>query len=447
MKFLASTFLIILYSCGSSDSYRNWQEIKESKTLNILTVNSSTTYFQGKEGDIQGFEFDLISRFADEHGLKTNFIIKDSIQDVLTSLSRGEADIAASGLSITDKRLHTFSFTPSYFESYQVVTCKNKKRVKEPLNLLGLKIIIPKDTSFTENLELLQKSLPALEWREVEDSTSEVLLQEVWANEKICTIADEHILNLHRRYMPELKSVYRFKRKEFISWALIRKNKVLLKKLNQWFSQDDTQEKIEDLKRQYFDFIDFDPFNLKTFIMRIKKRLPKYKETFVKASKETNIPWELLAAVGYQESYWNPNAKSPTGVRGLMMLTRRTAKEMGVKDRTDPTQSIMGGARYLKKLLKRLPDYLDESDRIWFALASYNVGYYHLRDALALAIWQNKNPTKWYDVSQVLPLLSHKKHYKRLPYGHARGLEPVIYVKRIKDFYDILLKQSLENKK
>ena len=181
--------------------------------------------------------------------------------------------------------------------------------------------------------------------------------------------------------------------------------------------------------------------------MRIKKRLPKYKETFVKASKETNIPWELLAAVGYQESYWNPNAKSPTGVRGLMMLTRRTAKEMGVKDRTDPTQSIMGGARYLKKLLKRLPDYLDESDRIWFALASYNVGYYHLRDALALAIWQNKNPTKWYDVSQVLPLLSHKKHYKRLPYGHARGLEPVIYVKRIKDFYDILLKQSLENKK
>ena len=122
----------------------------------------------------------------------------------------------------------------------------------------------------------------------------------------------------------------------------------------------------------------------------------------------------------------------------MMMLTRRTAQEMGVKNRLNPKQSIDGGARYLKKLIERLPIYINNDDKIWYALASYNVGYYHLRDSMALSIWQNENPTRWHSIEKVLPLLSHKKYYKKLPYGHARGLEPVLYVKRIKNFYDIL---------
>ena len=125
------------------------------------------------------------------------------------------------------------------------------------------------------------------------------------------------------------------------------------------------------------------------------------------------------------------------------MLTRRTAKEVGVKNRLDPSQSIMGGAKYLKSIMKRLPEYIDQEDKTWFALASCNVGYCHLRDAMALAIWRNKNPTKWHSVQEVLPLLGHKKYYTRLPFGHARGFEPVIYVKRIKDFYDILQRTKI----
>jgi membrane-bound lytic murein transglycosylase F len=123
-----------------------------------------------------------------------------------------------------------------------------------------------------------------------------------------------------------------------------------------------------------------------------------------------------------------------------MMLTRTTAKEMKIKNRNDPKQSIMGGAKYLKKLMNRIPHYIPDSQKKWMALAAYNIGYYHLRDALGLTVVRNKNPLMWYDVRNILPLLSQRKHFKNLKYGYARGLEPVIYVSRIRNYHDLLLK-------
>lgn len=432
----------ILFGCGESEYIRKWQEIKDSRSIVILTTNTANTYFQGKDGSLEGFEYELALKFAKEHGLSTKFIVKDSVEDVIQALQRGEGDIAAAGLTITDKRLKYLSFSPSYFEVNQSVTCKTNHQVKSIKDLKKLKLVTLANTSYSENLENIKKTYPGLKWKELESTNSEVLLQQIWKDKNFCTIVDAHILSLHRRYIPELKEVYKFKELDQIAWAINKKNSKLLTRMTNWFNKKGTRTLIADLKRKYFDFIEFDPYNLKTFISRIETRLPKFRELFIKAADENNLPWELLAAVGYQESYWDPKAKSPTGVRGLMMLTRRTAKEVGVKNRLDPSESIQGGAKYLKKLIDRMPEYLNVNDRVWFALASYNVGYYHLRDALALAILQNENPTRWHSVQRVLPLLSHKKYYKRLPYGHARGLEPVIYVKRIKDFYDILKKKE-----
>ena len=364
------------------------------------------------------------------------------MEEVINSLQHGEGDLGAAGLTITDNRLDYLSFSPSYFEVNQSVTCKENKKIDSIHDLAKLKIVTLSNTSYSENLENLKKKVKDLKWKELESTNSELLLQQIWEDKTICTIVDAHILSLHRRYIPELKEVYKFKELDQIAWAINKKNSKLLTRMTEWFNQKKNRSFIADLKRKYFDFIEFDPYNLKTFISRIDSRLPNYRDTFMSAAKEYNLPWELIAAVGYQESYWDPKAKSPTGVRGLMMLTRRTAKEVGVKNRLDPVESINGGAKYLRKLIDRMPEYLKLEDRVWFALASYNVGYYHLRDALALAIWQNENPTRWHSVQKVLPLLSHKKYFKRLPFGHARGLEPVIYVKRIKDFYDILKKKG-----
>ncbi len=179
-------------------------------------------------------------------------------------------------------------------------------------------------------------------------------------------------------------------------------------------------------------------YEIQVFLRHITTRLPYYRETFQQAEKNTGISWVLLASMGYQESKWNRHAISPTGVRGLMMLTRSTAADMGIKNRLDPKKSIAGGARYLAHLHKRVHKETYVSDRIFLALAAYNVGMGHVKDAQLLARRLGKNPYQWDDLKDVLPLLAKKKYYQNLPHRYARGWEPVQYVKRIQEYQKIL---------
>src|SRR5690606_726272 len=156
------------------------------------------------------------------------------------------------------------------------------------------------------------------------------------------------------------------------------------------------------------------------------------------------LDWHLLAALAYQESHWNPTAKSYTGVRGFMMLTQDTANDLGINNRLNPEQSIIGGARYFKSLHSRLPDRIGEPDRTWLALAAYNVGLGHLEDARILAQHHGANPDKWVDVQEYLPLLAKRKYYKFTKHGYARGWEPVEYVQNIRNFQTIIAWHELE---
>lgn len=191
-------------------------------------------------------------------------------------------------------------------------------------------------------------------------------------------------------------------------------------------------------------------YEIQTFLKHITTRLPHYRETFQQAEKDTGISWVLLASMGYQESKWNRHAISPTGVRGLMMLTRSTAADMGIANRLDPKKSIAGGARYLVHLYKRVHEETYVSDRMFLALAAYNVGMGHVTDAQLLAQRLGKNPHQWDDLKDVLPLLAKKQYYRDLPHRYARGWEPVQYVKRIQEYQKILhqiVKQEAKSQK
>ena len=180
------------------------------------------------------------------------------------------------------------------------------------------------------------------------------------------------------------------------------------------------------------------------FYYHIETRLPQYRRQFEGIAQAYGISWTLLAAQAYQESHWDRHAVSPTGVRGIMMLTRNTASSLGIQNRSDPTKSIEGGARYFQNLEKQLPVHIGKPDRIWIALAAYNVGMGHIKDAQYLARRMGKNPNSWNDLKTILPLLSKKTYYKTLQYGYARGWEPVQYVKRIRS-YHALLEQYLRD--
>ena len=174
------------------------------------------------------------------------------------------------------------------------------------------------------------------------------------------------------------------------------------------------------------------------FTQRLKTRLPKYKGLIRGAANTYDLDWQLLAAMSYQESFWNPNAVSPTGVRGFMMLTRLTADELDVRNRRDPKQSIDGGARYFSQLRDRLPERIPEPDRTYMALAAYNMGMNHLQDARILTEHYGRDADNWDDVEEFIPLLQDREYYSALPAGFARGEEAVNYVQRIREYYVVL---------
>jgi membrane-bound lytic murein transglycosylase F len=159
------------------------------------------------------------------------------------------------------------------------------------------------------------------------------------------------------------------------------------------------------------------------------------------------LDWQLIAAQSYQESHWNPRAKSPTGVRGMMMLTLETSRLMGLKNRLDAKASIFAGTRFLASLHQNIEDGVAEPDRTFMALAAYNLGYGHLQDARQLAKKLGQSTDTWRSIRSVLPLLQQKKYYQNLSYGYARGEEAVQYVDRIRSYHKILMTEFVKEKK
>lgn len=435
-----SVFLALLsvLSCQNK-SYRNLSQIKKTKSLKVLTLNGPTTLYENKEEVSHGYEYELANKLAKHLGVTAEFIVKDTTNELFRSLEEGEGDIIAAGITKTPARMKSFFLTKDYQTVEELLICH--KSVKAKLGQIPKEklITVERESSYEETLkDLTNKGKIISKWESIPKTSTPQLLKEISEEKRDCTIADGHLLNIYKRFIPNLKNISSIAQKRTFSWVVHKDNNTLGKSVNQWF-EDEGIAFARKLEGDYYGYLkNFDPYDLYTFKKRIKSRLPKYKKVIQEMSEKHGWDWRLIAAISYQESHWNPKAKSPTGVRGFMMLTLNTAKSLGVSNRLDPKQSLEGGTRYLRKLYKRLPAFISKRDREWMMLASYNIGFSHLRDARALAVWQKKNPNSWNGVKDALPLLSQKKYYKKLPHGYARGLEPILYVKRIKEYYNIL---------
>ena len=440
---IVSVALILASFANNTDRL---EKIKAKGELIVLTRNAATAYYESREGDA-GIEFDMASSFAEHLGVEAKFIVKDDVSDLFSSLLAGDADIAAAGLTQTQDRSEHFLFGPTYQEVSQQVVCRRGgKRPKKAEDLVGLTIQVPVGSSYANQLQKLQAENENIQWQEVDNTDTETLLENVWLKKTDCTIADDNIVAINRRYFPELSVRFNLTEPEPLAWVMPYNADGLQSELEDWFENYSSSGELENVIHRYYGFIErFDYVDARAFQRKIKSHLPKYKETFKKAAKHYNVNWILLAAQAYQESHWRARAKSPTGVRGIMMLTRSTAKQIGITNRLDPAASIMGGAYYFNHLRKRLPESVTEPDRSWVALAAYNVGMGHIWDARKLAKSLNKNPDSWKEFSTVLPLLSQKKYYKKLKHGYARGHEPVSYVQNIRDYQNMLEKIMQEN--
>jgi membrane-bound lytic murein transglycosylase F len=255
------------------------------------------------------------------------------------------------------------------------------------------------------------------------------------------TLIHSNSYALQRALWPDLIADYTVATDMPLAWAFNPKDdKSLYLAAQRFLTQakaDGTTAKLED---RFYGHVEY--FNLyaaRSFMRHLEERLPRYEELFRSAADDNEFDWRLLAAVAYQESLWDPGAISPTGVKGLMMLTNDTARQMGISDRTDPEQSIRAGAAYLRRVHAKIPDRIPEPSRTWMALASYNVGFGHLEDARVLTQRQGGDPDNWQDVKQRLPMLAKPAYAEQLKYGTARGGQAVVYVRHIRRYYDLLV--------
>lgn len=416
------------------------EQIKSDGQLIVLTRNSPTTYYEEADGPA-GLEYELVKMFADELGVELVLLIPESFNDLLDKLSDGSAHLAAAGLTITDERKKKFLFGPAYQEiTEQLVYNVANKRPRNLSQLDSGTLEVVANSSHEERLNYLTEVIPGLSWKSSHELESEELLQMVSDDIIEYTIADSNEVALNQRFLINLRVAFDVSEPQQLAWAMPQsKDRSLYQEIEKFFDKiRQSGELNRVIERAYGHVEDFDYVGTKIFRRHIETRLPAYQAMFESAAEEQGVDWRLIAAMGYQESHWNPDAVSPTGVRGIMMLTLKTAKDLKIKNRLDPASSISGGARYFKQTYDRIDDSISDPDRTWMAMAAYNVGYYHLQDARQITRKLKKNPDRWIDVKQALPLLAKRKWYKDTRYGYARGWEPVRYVENIRSYYDIL---------
>lgn len=429
----------MLNGCGKPPT--TLERIQEQGVLHIITRNSPSTYFQDRNGDT-GFEYELVKHFANHLGVELEVETADNIDQLFSRIGVENGPVlAAAGLVVSPARLATVRFSDPYLEvSSQVIYHQKNKRPRQAKQLVGQSLLALKGSIHEDNLKSLKIDYPELDYAVSDQVESVDLLRMVDEKQIDLTLVNSNQVAMNQVYFPNIRVAFTLEESHQQSWAIAAGDDVsLLNEINRFLANAKQSGLLQRLTERYYGHVDTLGYvGAHAFALHLQQRLPNYETLFRDAGKAQAVDWRLLAAMGYQESHWLPTATSKTGVRGLMMLTQRTAQAMGVSDRLNPKQSIQGGARYIALLISQLPESIYEADRIWFALAAYNVGMGHLEDARKLTAAEGLDPNKWLDVKTILPRLAQKQWYSKTRYGYARGAEPVHFVNNIRRYYDIL---------
>ncbi len=426
---------------------------RESGDVVFLTLRSPTTTQSNPTANKQnvqtGFEHDLATDFAREIGAKPRFMVMASYPALLKALKENRGHIAAAGIAATPELRADFVFGSSYrAEQYQLIYRSRDTKPRTMKDATGKKILVIADTPAHDLLRELTGEFPGFGIEVLPHNTEQdqllARLDRADANAEFA-VMDAFAFQVAKRLHPELASAFNIGRERKVAWAFSSAADYELQQATlTFFDKARGNGTLARLMDRYYGHVNrIRPLDAETLIDKMQTMLPKLRKHFHDAQQATGIDWRLLAAVGYQESHWEPLATSPTGVRGVMMLTDDTADRMGVKNRLDARESILGGAKYLLTLRDTVPARIQEPDRTWLALAAYNQGYGHLEDARTLTARLKLNADSWLDVRKSYPKLQDPQHYETLKHGFARGDEAVQFVENIRNYVDMLNKLEM----
>jgi membrane-bound lytic murein transglycosylase F len=425
---------------------------RASGELVVLTLRGPTTTQALPDGDgagstpagenQTGFEHDLATMFAAELGVSVKFRVMPSYAKLIRQLDANRAHIAAAGLSPSPELRQKFAFGPGYKTiQYQLIYRTADKRPKNIGDLGNQKLAVIAETPAHDIARDLTGNSPSLVLEVLpHEASPEDLLKAVESKRADAALVDTFAFAVAKRVHPDLSAAFNVGREAKVAWAFSDAADFdLQQSAVRFFEKIRTNGALNRLMDRYYGHINrIQPVDSEVLLEKMQSELPKLRPFFHEAQRLTDIDWRILAAVGYQESHWDPFATSPTGVRGLMMLTEETADRMKVQNRLDARQSIIGGAKYISLLRDTVPARIPEPDRTWLALAAYNQGYGHLEDARILTARMGLNADSWLDVRKAYPKLREPEHYETLKHGFCRGDETVQFVENVRNYTDIL---------
>ena len=438
--------LLCLLAGGCGKPPQTLEVIQAAGELRIAIVPATTTYYEDALG-VGGFEHDLLQQFAEQLKLKARFILADDIAALERLVQNNKAHLGAALLPVTATPPRGLAFGPSYAVIHQVVVCQRNRAD----DIGALEDLLGQEGATVAGRgarHLMQQYLPlqqGFRWRVAPDVSPEALMASVRDGELDFAVVPSFDFAAAQGYFPELKVAMTLGQPQVVAWLYRPDPQSSLQHAQlDYLQRIRTDGTLDRITQRYFrPAEEFDYLDARALLRDYEQRLPDFREDFIAAAAATDLDWRLLAAMAYQESRWRPDARSPTGVRGLMMLTKRTARELDV-DRLVPRDAILGAARYLVDLKARLPARLEEPDRTWLALAAYNIGLGHLEDARVLTQRAGLDPDRWLDVRRHLPKLGIRRWAEKTRHGFARGYQAVHFVDSTRRYLSTL--RRLERK-
>jgi membrane-bound lytic murein transglycosylase F len=405
----------------------------------VVAVREVSAFFQRDGEHLSGFEHDLVDAFAQSLGYKARFVTAADVYHLHDLASAARVHMAAS-MAIGSGDLQ---YSAPIRSAVQIVVGHDEGWGPEELaDLGGQTVEVVAGSPLADMLRgLEEKTRPLI--IEVPGIDEIGLLARVAEHPGSLVAVHETHLDLAVNFHPDLRALLRLPGRLEFAWAFGGSDadgiKTLRAQADAFIEKSRTNGTLARIHDRYFGHLKrINAGGMARFIDQTHLTLPAFRRDFHAAQELTGIDWRLLAALAYQESKWDPLATSPTGVRGMMMLTEDTADHLRVGNRLDAAESIRAGARYLTELLEQVPATAPHPDRLWLALSAYNLGMGHFRGARAIAQGMKRNADNWYEMKQVLPLLARPEVYARLKSGRARGGEAVIMVENIRSYYDVL---------
>lgn len=435
---LAAAAVLLLAGCTRHEPSA-LDVVRARGELRVVTLNLPTCYYLGAHGT-EGLEYELASRFASQLGVKLTMYPVVNERAMQDELAASRADIAAASLTDSADWERVGDAAGPYANIPQLVVYQRSGvRPRDTLQLESARLAVRAGSPQEFILDRLRRTVaPTLEWAQTAPSSADPI-EDVDAGSADYAITDAREFSYARHLYPNVLVGFALPDTRPVQWIVRKSATALLEAVDQFFGAlAQSGELTQLVQGASGDTRRFEYEESRVFQTHVADRLPRYRSWFEQAAAQVSIDWRLLAAIGYQESKWDPHAASDEGARGLMMLTADTAQAMGIRDRNDPQQSIFAGAHYLAQVRQMIPDRIPEPDRTWLTIAAYNVGFGHLEDARVITQALGKDPDSWAEVREQLPLLAQGRWYARAKRGYARGWEPVQFVDRIQRFLTLL---------